>query len=100
MSASTIPAGFAFRIVWSTLVKASNALAPRSFLEQCETLRAITAGLRSRSARFVGRLESFFAEKSQHVSLVVLRANPVQQSLIVFVVENLVPKVERQLIVE
>jgi len=43
INAATIPAGFVLRMVWSTLVNASKALAPRSFREQCETLRAITA---------------------------------------------------------
>jgi hypothetical protein len=53
INAATIPAGFVLRIVWSTLVNASKALAPRSFREQCETLRAMTAGRRSRSARLL-----------------------------------------------
>ena len=39
--------------VLSTLVNALNASAPSSFFEQCDTLRAITAPLRARSARLL-----------------------------------------------
>jgi hypothetical protein len=42
-----------FRIVSSTLVKASKACAPRWFFEHCETFLEMTAGRRSRSARLL-----------------------------------------------
>ena len=45
--------GCVLRMGCSTLVKASKALAPFGFFEQWETLRAITAGRRSRSARLL-----------------------------------------------
>ena len=45
--------GCVLRMACSTLVKASKALAPFGFFEQWETLRAITAGRRSRSARLL-----------------------------------------------
>src|SRR6478609_5984268 len=56
------------RSVCRTLVKASNALAPRSFFEQCETLRATTAGRRSRSARLLVGSTPMLAEKTQQVA--------------------------------
>ncbi len=38
-----------------TLINAARAFAPRSFFEQCDTFRAMTAPLDARSARlFVG----------------------------------------------
>ena len=42
-----------FTAVRATLVKTAKASAPRLFFEQCETLRAITAGRSARSARLL-----------------------------------------------
>jgi hypothetical protein len=50
------------RRVWMTLVKASNAHAPRSLREQWDTLRASTAGRSLRSARLLVASTSFGAE--------------------------------------
>jgi len=61
-------------------VKASNALAPRSFLEQCETLRAITAGRRSVPPVVGVGSNSVLPQKPQHMSFVVLGTHPVQHA--------------------
>ena len=46
-----------FASVWTTLLKASKACAPGPFFEHWDTLRAITAGRSTRSARlFVGSM--------------------------------------------
>ena len=65
-SSAVIVAGSILRRVWITLVNASKARAPATFREQCETLRAITAGRRSRSARLlVGSRPSSFRNRSR-----------------------------------
>jgi len=46
----------------------------------------------------VGRLDAFLGEKRQDTCPVVLRADSVQQALIVFVAENAVSEVEREFV--
>jgi hypothetical protein len=49
-----------FASVWTTLLKASKACAPGPFFEHWDTLRAITAGRSTRSARlFVGSMRGY-----------------------------------------
>jgi hypothetical protein len=75
-------------------VKASNAMTPRSFFEQCETLRARPAGRKSLGA-IVGGLDSR-TQESQHISPIMLLAGFVEEPLIVRIAEAAVSEVGRQ----
>src|SRR5450759_3580679 len=79
------------------LRKATKASAPLWFLEQCETLRAMTAGRRIRSARLVGGLDSFHLQKSQQVAAILLQPDSVQQLLIIVIPKDTVAEMSGQL---
>jgi hypothetical protein len=54
---------------WATVrsapTEAAKAAAPRGFLEQCETLRAITAGRNKQTTPVVSRLQTLLAEEAR-----------------------------------
>jgi len=83
-SVATIFRGFVLRIVWSTLVKASNALPHARFWNNAKPCAQSPPGA-DPVPPVVGRLDSVLAEKPQHMSFVVLGTHPVQQRLIVLV---------------
>ena len=87
------------RMVCRTLVKASKALAPRLFFEQWESLRAITAGRRSRSARLLG-FHIILSEKTQQPAAIMLRSDSVEQALIVGITQDAITKQPGQVVIQ
>ena len=70
-----------FARVRTTLVNAVKACAPLPFFEPCETLRTITAGCSTLSARLCGRRYLWVYQEAQQGPPVVMPAQLIEQPL-------------------